>query len=116
MHRIRVQRSKDKSRKQQKKPPIGCGPQHSPAGGKHGGPFLPSKNTGEPHTPGPDAQGTRRDAPAHTRNNLRLPENPRRALHSPRVGMRGEGATQGAAQIRLNGSKSEVGGLGPTYV
>ena len=93
-----------------KNPSIGCGPQHSPAGQKHGGPFLPSKNTREPQTPGREAQGTRRGAPAHTRNNLRLPENPRTVLRSPGVGMRGEGATQGAAQIRLNGSKSGLGG------
>lgn len=93
-----------------KKPSIGCGPQHSPAGRKHRGPFLPSKNTREPHTAGLEAQGTRRDAPAHTRNSLQLPETPRRVVHSPRVGMAGEGATQGAAQIRLNGSKSGLGG------
>ena len=94
-----------------KNPSIGCGPQHSPAGQKHGGPFLPSKNTREPQTPGREAQGTRRGGPAHTRNNLRLPENPRTVLRSPGVGMRGEGATRGAARVKIR-----AGGLGPPYL
>lgn len=88
-----------------------------PSRRKHRGPSFRLKNTREPHTAGLEAQGTRRDAHTTPRASLSFPATaPRRVVHSMVGGWPARGATQGAAQIRLNGSKCGLGAGTALYV